>query len=251
MAKALTYEQISDSIEEKKKDQSSDESVTHLSRRANLVTSKPASEVLAELDEWLVEVIYMKELPLEVLIEAVLFTSGRSMKIEELAELLGYPVDEVTLSVSQLQQTVKRRRNSALQLVEVGGRFAFEVKPSIANHLPSTTKPKYLQSYSKQPLLLPITNQCLNRLVELLGQKAYDHIRELAQSGLINRRKAGNTRRLTTTSRFSEVFGCPYTDRQKVKKWFREKVLETGMLDNIENASALEEEMDDSISHED
>ena len=53
--KALTYEQISDSIEEKKKDHSSDESVTHLSRRANLVTSKSASEVLAELDEWLVE----------------------------------------------------------------------------------------------------------------------------------------------------------------------------------------------------
>ena len=82
----------------------------------------------------------MKEWPLEVLIEAVLFTSGRSMKIEELAEELGYPVDEVTLSVSQLQQTVKRRRNSALQLVEVGGRFAFEVKPSIANHFTVNNK---------------------------------------------------------------------------------------------------------------
>ena len=194
----------------------------------------------------------MKELPLEVLIEAVLFTSGRSMKIEELAEQLGYPVDEVTLSVSQLQQTVKRRRNSALQLVEVGGRFAFEVKPSIENHLPSTTKaeipPKLLKAAALIAYHQPMPQ---SRLVELLGQKAYDHIRELAQSGLINRRKAGNTRRLTTTSRFSEVFGCPYTDRQKVKKWFREKVLETGMLDNIENASALEEEMDDSISHED
>ena len=174
------------------------------------------------------------------------------MKIEELAEQLGYPVDEVTLSVSQLQQTVKRRRNSALQLVEVGGRFAFEVKPSIANHLPSTTKaeipPKLLKAAALIAYHQPMSQ---SRLVELLGQKAYDHIRELAQSGLINRRKAGNTRRLTTTSRFSEVFGCPYTDRQKVKKWFREKVLETGMLDNIENASALEEEMDDSISHED
>ncbi|DAC19015.1 MAG TPA: hypothetical protein D7I06_00775 [Candidatus Poseidoniales archaeon] len=53
--KTLTYEQISDSIEEKKKDHSSDESVTHLSRRANLMASKSTSEVLAELDEWLVE----------------------------------------------------------------------------------------------------------------------------------------------------------------------------------------------------
>ena len=118
--------------------------------------------------------------------------------------------------------------------------------------MPSTTKaeipPKLLKAAALIAYHQPMPQ---SRLVELLGQKAYDHIRELAQSGLINRRKAGNTRRLTTTSRFSEVFGCPYTDRQKVKKWFREKVLETGMLDNIENASALEEEMDDSISHED
>ena len=192
----------------------------------------------------------MKEWPLEVLIEAVLFTSGRSMKLEELAEELGYPLDEVTLSMSQLQQTVKRRRNSALQLVEVGGRFAFEVKPSIANHLPSTTKAEIPSKLLKAAALIAYHQPMpQSRLVELLGQKAYDHIRELAQSGLINRRKAGNTRRLTTTSRFSEVFGCPYTDRQKVKKWFREKVLETGMLDNIENASALDEKKDDSIPH--
>ena len=60
-----------------------------------------------------------------------------------------------------------------------------------------------------------------SRLVEFLGQKAYDYVRELAQYGMIDRRKDGNTRRLTTTRRFSESFGCPYTDRKKVKAWFR------------------------------
>ena len=54
--KALTYDQISNSIEEKKKNQDiSDESVNHLAERASSMTSKPKSEVMAELDEWLVE----------------------------------------------------------------------------------------------------------------------------------------------------------------------------------------------------
>ena len=81
-----------------------------------------------------------------------------------------------------------------------------------------------------------------SRLVELLGQKAYDYVRELAQLGMVDRRKDGNTRRLSTTRRFSETFGCPYTDRKKVKKWFREQVKITGMFDGMEDAAVLKEE---------
>ena len=81
-----------------------------------------------------------------------------------------------------------------------------------------------------------------SRLVELLGQKAYDYVRELAQYGMIDRRKDGNTRRLTTTRRFSEAFGCPYTDRKKVKAWFREQVQNTGILDELETNDVLKSE---------
>jgi len=81
-----------------------------------------------------------------------------------------------------------------------------------------------------------------SRLIELLGQKAYDYVRELAQYGMIDRRKDGNTRRLTTTRRFSEAFGCPYTDRKKVKAWFREQVQNTGLLDDLVGKEVVKEE---------
>ena len=84
-----------------------------------------------------------------------------------------------------------------------------------------------------------------SRLVELLGQRAYDHIRELAQAGLIGRRIDGNTPRLTTTRRFSEMFGCPHTDRKKVKAWFRDMVESSGMLKDMEGKLALRDEVDD------
>jgi hypothetical protein len=59
---------------------------------------------------------------------------------------------------------------------------------------------------------------------------------------MIDRRKDGNTRRLTTTRRFSESFGCPYTDRKKVKAWFREQVQNTGLLDDLVGKEVLKEE---------
>ena len=157
----------------------------------------------------------MTETPLEFLLEAQLFG---------------------------LQGALKRRRG-ALHLAEVGGRWAMEVKPKVAAHLPRETKtdlpPRLLKAASLIAYHQPMPQ---SRLVDMLGQRAYDHVRELAQAGMIQRRRDGNTRRLSTTRRFSEVFGCPHTDRAKVRAWFREQVAESGILDDVLGSVVVEEE---------
>ena len=187
----------------------------------------------------------MSEVPLETLLEAILFSAGRSLSVIEMSENLGYEEDEIVESIGNLQSTIKRRRGGGLQIVEIGGKWAMEVKPGIADHLPKETKselpPKLLKAAALIAYHQPMPQ---SRLVELLGQRAYDHIRELAQAGLIGRRRDGNTRRLTTTRRFSEMFGCPHTDRKKVKAWFREMVTSSGMLDGMEGKLALRDETD-------
>jgi len=188
----------------------------------------------------------MSEIPLETLLEATMFSAGKSLSPTEFSEVLGYEEEEVLESLNNLQATIKRRKGGSLQVVEIGGKWAIEVKPSIADHLPKETKsdlpPKLLKAASLIAYLQPMPQ---SRLVELLGPKAYDHIRELAQSGLINRRRDGNTRRLTTTRRFSELFGCPHTDRKKVREWFREMVHASGVLKGMEDTLALREVEED------
>jgi len=68
-----------------------------------------------------------------------------------------------------------------------------------------------------------------SQLVEMLGQRAYDHVRDLANLGLIDRRRDGLTRRLTTTRRFAEYFGCPDVDYRAVRKWFRSEAAKAGL----------------------
>jgi segregation and condensation protein B len=185
----------------------------------------------------------MSEMPLETLIEATLFSSGKSMSVSELSEALGYDEDEMLDALGSLQATLRRRKGGALQLAEVGDRWALEVKPAIASHLPKATKtdmpPKLLKAAALIAYHQPMPQ---SRLVELLGQKAYDYVRELAQLGMVDRRKDGNTRRLATTRRFSEAFGCPHTDRKKVKAWFREQVQASGLLDDLGANDVLREE---------
>jgi segregation and condensation protein B len=185
----------------------------------------------------------MTEVPVDTLLEATLFGAGRSMSVSELSTALGYDEDEMLDSLYSLRSTLKRRRGGALQVAEVGDRWAIEVKPDIAGYLPKETKTEIPQKLLKAAALIAYHQPMpQSRLVELLGQKAYDYVRELAQLGMVDRRKDGNTRRLSTTRRFSEIFGCPYTDRKKVKKWFREQVKTTGLFDGMEDATVLKEE---------
>ena len=185
----------------------------------------------------------MSELQLDTLLEATLFGAGRSMSVTELCDSLGYDEDEMLDCLYSLRSTLKRRRGGALQIAEVGDRWAIEVKPEIAEHLPKEAKTELPKKLLKAASLIAYHQpMSQSRLVELLGQKAYDYVRELAQHGMIDRRKDGNTRRLTTTRRFSEAFGCPYTDRKKVKAWFREQVQKTGILDDLESSDVVKDE---------
>ena len=178
----------------------------------------------------------MSELALETLLEATLFGSGKSMSVKDLSEALGYEEDEVGEALLSLQGTMKRRRGGALRIVEIGGKWAMEARPDVAEHLPKDTKTEMPKKLLKAAALIAYHQPMpQSRLVELLGQKAYDYVRELSQYGMIMRRRDGNTRRLTTTRRFSEAFGCPHTDLRKVRKWFREQVSEAGLFDGMES----------------
>jgi segregation and condensation protein B len=181
---------------------------------------------------------------LETLIEATLFGAGRSMSVEELAVDLEVEPTQLATSLEVLKTSLKRRRGGALQLAEINGRWALEVKPKVAQHLPCNAKtdipPKLLKSASLIAFHQPMLQ---SRLVELLGQRTYDHVRELVQLGLVERRRHGNTKRLSTTRRFSEVFGCPHTEKRKVRAWFREQAASLGLTSGGgERPMALNEE---------
>ena len=68
------------------------------------------------------------ELP--TILEAILFSAGRSMTVEELMEQTGKTRTEVSGALENLRATIRRRRDSALQLSEVAGRWIFEVRPT-------------------------------------------------------------------------------------------------------------------------
>ena len=181
----------------------------------------------------------LSDVDLRTLLEATLFGAGRSLSIEELAESMQQSPGEIVANLESLQHTMKRRPGGALQLTSVSGRWVMEVKPKLANHIPSSFRTEIPQRLLASAALIAYHKpMAQSQLVEMIGQRAYDHVRDLAHLGLIDRRRDGLSRRLTTTRRFAEMFGCPYAESKKVRKWFREHAAKMGM-DGAELAASL------------
>lgn len=182
---------------------------------------------------------------LQTLIEATLFGAGKSMSVEQLSHGLKQDSAIVSEALHGLQSSLKRRRGGALQIVEISGKWALEVKPSIADKLPKEAKtdisPRLLKAAALIAYHQPMEQ---SSLVKLLGEKAYGYVKELSDSGLIDRRRSGNTRRLTTTRRFSEVFGCPHTSHKKVRMWFRDRSEQLGMTESELMPISIEDDLD-------
>ena len=180
---------------------------------------------------------------LSTILEAILFGAGRSMSVEELSELLEKPASEVEESLRQLQSTIRRRRDSALQLSDVAGRWIFEVRPGLSPHLPESFWADIPQRLLPAAALVAYHQpMAQSQLVDMLGQRAYEHVRDLAKMGLLDRRRDGLTRRLTTTRRFAEYFGCPEIEYRKVRSWFRQEAEKMGLTSAQLAASLAPEE---------
>ena len=185
------------------------------------------------------EVFLLPNPELATILEAILFGAGRSISITELSEMVGEPKGVVHVALANLKKKTDQRDGCALQLTEVSGRWIFEVRPELSKFLPETFRAEIPQRLLPAAALIAYHQPMpQSQLVDMLGQRAYDHVRDLADRGLIDRRRDGLTRRLTTTRRFAEYFGCPEVESTKVRSWFRGEAKKLG-LTSAELAASL------------
>ncbi|MBC8437911.1 MAG: SMC-Scp complex subunit ScpB [Euryarchaeota archaeon] len=201
----------------------------------------------------------MSDVPnLPSLLEATLFGAGRSIPQNELAEMFQITESTMRMALLDLQATIEGREECPIQLTEINRYWVLEVKPHLAKHLPQIARTEIPKKLLKIAALVAYQQPMQqNRLVEMVGQVAYEHVSDLRELGLIDKRRDGNTRRLTTTRRFSEYFGCPHTATADVAAWFKEQASGLG-LTGSQLADALSRggeesgpiDSDDSMGHD-
>ena len=152
------------------------------------------------------------------LIEGGLYASGSPLDIEELSTKLEMPKKLTEELVNELAFEYLER-NSALIIAQVGEKWQMQLKPEYTEQVSKFAKgggiaERYLRTLTVIALKQPIMKSLL---IKLRGAGAYEHVKYLLDNDLISAVKKGRSQELTTTDKYSEMFGLP-KDMRELKR---------------------------------
>lgn len=161
----------------------------------------------------------------ERIVEAALFSAGRPLRVSEIAGVTGMGAETVRKAVKSLMEEYVSR-DSAMEIAKVGPKYVMQLRDEYARPAEMLAKTEVPKQYLKTAALIayhqPIKQ---SELVEMIGSKGYEHVRELLGLGVIRGKRYGATKILTTTTKFVESFGIDATQPEELKQWLEEKVV--------------------------
>ncbi len=152
-------------------------------------------------------------------VEAVLFSTGRKMSVEEIAKLCRIMRDDALAALKELQADYAAK-NSSLMVVDEGDLWKLTVRekhlPVIKKIVSETELPKsVVETLAVIAWKAPVLQ---SDIIKVRTNKAYDHLKELEQSGYITRQKKGRTNLIKLTQKFFQYFDLPPEKLQQMFK---------------------------------
>ncbi len=142
------------------------------------------------------------------LLEAILFVSGRFLSVQEIASISGFNSMQVYDLIEKLRERYDRK-DSAIEIIEKDGVWKMDVSGEysyIINKL--ATGSAEFSKAEQETLAIIAFKQPIKQsvVVRIRGNKAYDHISNFAQLGLIRKKKMGRTHELSLSNEFYDYF---------------------------------------------
>ena len=156
-------------------------------------------------------------------VEAALYSAGRALAVEEIAQTTNLPVDVVRSGLAALQR-VYEERESAIEVARIGDKWTMQIRAAYVERAQTFAPPEISTDLLKTAALIAYHQPVRQSdLVRMVGSKGYEHVRALADLNLITSEPAGQTLELRTSAGFPEFFGLPATDREDMKRLLAER----------------------------
>ncbi len=141
-------------------------------------------------------------------IKAALFVAGKALSAEELAAALGIPsIGYLNGLLARLVEDGKAG-GDPLAVVKVGGKYELSVKEPYASKVNGLAGKPDITRGSLRILAYVSKNEPImqSSVVRAFGSSTYGHIKELLEKDFVTAKRAGRTKRLSTTGHFKEYF---------------------------------------------
>lgn len=174
-------------------------------------------------------------------IESVLFLTDKPIKAQVIAKLIGEDLQLVRQSVLELIHDYEGR-DGGLEIADEDG-YVLRVKDEYSNIMeefqPLEMSAAVLRTLSAITIKQPISQA---EIIQIRGGGAYDHIKDLVQRGLVNKREdeKGRSPIISTTKKFQEYFRLTKDGkslRQYLRKQMKKKDKDETTVNDVFDAS--------------
>ena len=144
------------------------------------------------------------------LCEAALFMSPSPISLDELTKIMGLTSFSLSLKVIEDLMNEYNSRDSSLAIVKTGDKkFAMTVRPAYLKEVSHLAVGVEMSKAVLRTLGLIAVKQPVKQsiIVRIVGNKAYDYIKELIEKGFLIAQKKGQTKVLSTSPKFDSYFG--------------------------------------------
>ena len=145
----------------------------------------------------------------KLIVQAALFMSPKPLSLKALSRVVGIDDNPVLLKVVEESVSEFNSANKALEIVRIGEKYSMRVRRELEDAVAHLAVSPELGKAALRTLALIAIKQPVKQseVVKVIGNKAYDYIKDLVARGIIRAEKQGNTKILTTTRKFEEYFG--------------------------------------------
>jgi segregation and condensation protein B len=153
----------------------------------------------------------------KALLEALLFVSDKPLGLRVLSKLLKLSEAEVKELLDELGKELGARKRG-VQLVETPLGYELRIKPEYREVVMEIAPFADLSDGMMRTLAIVVLKQPIKQstIVKVQGNKVYGYVRMLAEKGLIEARKHGRTKLLTTTPQFEQYFGVSAGEMRRI-----------------------------------
>ncbi|MGI6472047.1 MAG: SMC-Scp complex subunit ScpB [Candidatus Methanomethylophilaceae archaeon] len=156
-------------------------------------------------------------------VEAALFSSAENLKLSEIADKTGIPVDEVRYALLDLRKEYNNRE-SAITIAKFGSEYRMMLRTEYAEYAGMFSRADMSGGLMRTLSTIAYNQPVLqSELFKSLGSRVYDDVKDLMERGFVNGRKQGQTLELTTTRKFKEYFGITGTGKEAITEWIKEQ----------------------------
>jgi len=157
------------------------------------------------------------------IVEAALFSAGKPVTPEDIAESTKLPVEQVISSLKGIRKAYDSMK-SALEVTQIGKKWTIQIRSEYTEKARYFAPPELPEDVVKTAALIayhqPIRQSDLG---DMIGEKVYDHVKMLRGLNLVSARPEGRTLSLTTSRQFPDFFGLKATARKEIKKFMGER----------------------------